>query len=79
MRKLQLKPPVLKPGMNFLGHAICAGCCTPHKSTSALQGDVCYPPKKHCIIGKSESYKYCQDINQNWNNVFQINLLTSNL
>ena len=30
------------------------------------------PKKKICIIGKSESYKYCQDIDQNWNNVFQI-------
>ena len=29
-------------------------------------------PQKICIIGKSESYKYCQDIDQNWNNVFQI-------
>ena len=41
-------------------------------STSAPQRDVCHPPKKICIIGKSESYKYCQDIDQNWNNVFQI-------
>ena len=67
MKKLQLKP-----GMNLLGQAICAGCCTPHKSTSALQGDVCHPPQKICIIGKSESYKYCHDIDQNWNKVFQI-------
>ena len=29
-------------------------------------------PKKICIIGKSESYRYCQGIDQNWNNVFQI-------
>ena len=29
-------------------------------------------PQKICIIGKSESYKYSQDIDQNWNNVFQI-------
>ena len=43
----------LKPGMNFLGHAICAGCCTPQKSTSALQGDVWHPPPQNCITGKS--------------------------
>ena len=44
----------LKTGMNFLGHAICAGCCPPHKSTSAPQGDVWHPPPQNiCIIGKS--------------------------
>ena len=32
---------------------------------SVPQGDVCHPPQKICIIGKSESYKYCQDIDQN--------------
>ena len=39
MKKLQLKT-----GMNFLGHALCAGGCVPHKSTFAPQGDVCTPP-----------------------------------
>ena len=46
MRNLQLKT-----GMSFLGHALCAGGCVPHKSTFgshkstfAPQGDVCTPP-----------------------------------
>ena len=55
MRNLQLKT-----GMSFLGHALCAGGCVPHKSTFgphkstfaphkstfAPQGDVCTPPQE---------------------------------
>ena len=49
MRKLQLKP-----GMNFLGHALCAGDCMPHKTTFAPQGDVWHwntpPPEKKNLL-----------------------------
>ena len=59
MRKLKLKP-----GMNFLWHALCARGCTPHKSAFAPQGDVWHPTprKKNFVTGKRASYKYYQEI-----------------
>ena len=58
--KVQMRKLQLKPGMNFLGHALCAGGA--HATKVLLHPKEMFgtapPEKKICITGKSASHKY---------------------